>query len=473
MIRTATQPGKLFDRQPPCSIEAEMSLLGSMILDPRIIPDVTVRPEDYYDERHGLVHRAIVDVYNQNQGGDLVQLREVLSDRGHLDQIGGVDYLVRLAQDVPTAANAMHYAVIVAERARARRLIDACAQTLYDAYHAQYSPGELDRLVSTAEARMFALGQGATSAAPQPLAALVAAEVQRVYDIENGAPVVPNIKTGLLDLDLMTTGFEPGQLIVIGARPSMGKTSLAMVIAEQVALGTDGPPPLNPTRPPVPVGVFSLEMSSRSIARRFLAMHARINLHRIRDGEMSYQEGIAFADSASILSQARIIIDEQGGVTVDQLRSKARRMVHREGVKLILIDYLQLIRSDSGENRNAEISAIMRDLKATAKELAVPLVVLSQLNRANEQRQEKRPSLSDLRDSGSIEQDADIVCLLHRESYYHQGDRAWHDANPDGDGQAELRIAKNRDGPTDTVPLSWDAATTRFLNSTRAAGATP
>ncbi len=475
-VRPRAEPlGKLFDRLPPHSIEAEMSLLGSIILEPQMIADVlpfVSRPEDFYNEPHGAIFRAVVEVYDKFHSGDLVQIAELLKDAGTLDAIGGPEYLVKLAESVPSAVNAPHYARIVGEKAKLRRLIDAAGQILYDAYHTgELGPDGAREVLDKAEAAVFEIAQESSAADPEKLADLLQLEIDRIESSEGKG--ISGLPTGYHDLDELLHGLQPGELIIVAARPSMGKTALALNLAEQVAAGGAGPG-MQPVGPKAGVAIFSLEMSRGSVTQRLLSARSGISGEKFRGGHaISSTDWQALLGACDALREVPVFIDDTPGLTVLNLRARARRLVAQHGVRCIIIDYLQLLTSPGSarESRQVEVSAISRGVKALARELKVPVICLSQLNRATEQREGNRPRMSDLRESGSIEQDADVVALLHREDYYHRGEPAWdpnsHDFDPDNQekiGTAELIIAKQRNGPTGIVRMTWDSHITRFQN---------
>jgi replicative DNA helicase len=460
----------LFDRQPPQALEAEMSLLGSLILDPKVVPDALsiVRNEkDFYSEGHAHIYRAVLDLYDQRHSGDLVQLVDMLRDRKVLEAVGGVDYLETLANSVPSAVNAPHFARIVAEKAKLRRLIDAAGQILYDAYHSgELGPEGAREVLDKAEMAVFEIAQEANASDPQALAELLELELKRIEaaDFEGGG--LSGVATGYYEMDEMLRGFQPGELIVLAARPSMGKTAFALNLAEQMALGgfTAG---VGGGAKQVPVGLFSLEMSKNAIVQRLLSARSGVSSQALRGGhkipDRDLRELILAAED---LKTAPVFIDDTPDLTVLNLRARARRMVAQYGVKIIMIDYLQLMSAPGAarESRQVEVSTISRGVKALARELNIPIVCLSQLNRASESREGNRPRMSDLRESGSIEQDADVIMLLHREEYYHVQDEDWKAENPDKIGIAEIIIAKQRNGPTGVSKLYWDSKTTRFRN---------
>ncbi|MBL8765196.1 MAG: replicative DNA helicase [Phycisphaerae bacterium] len=461
--------GKLFDIEPPSAPEAEMSLLGSMLLDGRVISDVInlVRgPEAFYSDAHAAIYQAVVEYYDKHRTVDLVQITDTLRDRKVLDALGGPAYLVRLAEGVPSSVNAPHYARLVSEKHKLRRLIDAAGQVLYDAYHAgQLGPEGAREVVDVAEQRIFEIAQEQQSSDPQLLKDLLQIELDRL-DSAQGVGI-SGVPTGYHELDELLSGMQPGELIILAARPSMGKTALALNIVEQIALGSSGPFD-SAARPGHPVGLFSLEMSKSSVTQRLISARSGISTHAMRTGrlhESDYQKLIA---ACSELGESTILVDDTPGLTALQLRARARRMVAQHGVRALMIDYLQLLSAPNAarESRQVEVSAISRSVKALARELNVPVICLSQLNRGPESRESNRPRLSDLRESGSIEQDADVVVLLHREEYYHVGNPEWA-ADPDNAdkvGVAELIVAKQRNGPTGMIRLTWDAHTTRFKN---------
>lgn len=464
---TQTQ-SRIFDKPLPHSLEAEMALLGSMILDPQVVSDVVTiinKPADFYTEAHAAIYSAIVTIYDTHQSGDLVQIQDYLRTQGVLEQVGGDQYLLQLAYSVPSAVNAPRYARIVAEKAKLRRLIEAADSIIYDALNAgQLGPEGAREVLDAAEAAVFEIAQEDQRSDPQRLADLLAMELQRLQAADGKA--VSGLPTGYTDLDKLLSGLQPGEMIIIAARPSMGKTSLALNLAEQIARGGRTPWDHAPRGPDAPVGVFSLEMSKAAIVQRLLSAFSGVDSHKIRTGHLSAQELNSLDIHAEGLKEIPLYIDDTPGLSLLALRARARRMVAQHGVKCLMIDYLQLLTAPGAarESRQVEVSAISRGIKALARELNVPVICLSQLNRASENREGNRPRMSDLRESGSIEQDADVVILLHREEYYHIQNPDWAMENPDKVGVAELIIAKQRNGPTGTVDLTWDAKTTRFKN---------
>lgn len=465
--RASLEPiGKLFDRLPPHNVEAEMAFLGSLILDPKMIADVLTlvnRPEDFYLEKHGAIFAAMLDVYDRYHSGDLVQVVDLLKDQNKIDLVGGPDYLVQLAESVPSGVNAPHYARIVAEKARLRRLIDASGQILYEAYHSgDMGPEGAREILDRAEMAVFEIARQDETTDPQKLSDLLQQELERIEASEGkGFSGVP---AGYYELDELLRGFQKGEMVVIAARPSMGKTALALNIAEQMALG--GAAPGEAKGAPRPVALFSLEMSKSAVTQRLIAARSGVSTQALRGGQSLDKVYKKIVTACGELREAPIYVDDTPNMTALTLRARARRLVAQHGVQAIMVDYLQLLTAPGAarESRQVEVSAISRQVKALARELNVPVVCLSQLNRASEQREGNRPRMSDLRESGSIEQDADVIILLHREDYYHTQNPEWAVENPDKVGIAELIVAKQRNGPTGVVKLVWDSHITRFKN---------
>lgn len=471
--REVPDMGRLFDRTPPHHIDAERSLIGSILLDPAVLNDVVElipNGDLFYQESHGTIYQTLVETYEAHQTGDLVQLTESLRAKGVFDQVGGAGYLMELAEAVPSAANAVYYAKRIADSARLRKLIDAAGQILYDAYN--QGGGGIDAaksVIDLAEKRIFDIASEDINAEPETLRELLLAEMERIEQADGKS--VSGISTGFKDLDEMLSGLQPEEMVILAARPSMGKTAIALNIAEQIAFG--GATPWSPRKinNPVAVGVFSLEMARGALVQRLLSARSGVDSNQLRTGRVNDSEWDKLHRASAELAEAPIYIDDTPGMTVLTMRAKARRMKQRHNIGCIVIDYLQLLSSPSSarESRQVEVSEISRSIKALARELRVPVICLAQLNRGAEQREGNRPKMSDLRESGSIEQDADVVMLLHRESYYHRGEPAWDPTSPEFDEDnreklnlTELIIAKQRNGPTGTVKLTWDAGTVRF-----------
>ena len=456
---------ELFDRPPPHAPEAEMALLGAMILDPRVIADVTTivrSEEDFFSEAHAAIFKALIDTYERHQAGDLALLATILREREQFESVGGGSYLTKLASETPGPAAAHHYARIVSANARLRRLIRIGGEMVYNAYTgAGTDPSGAQAIIDGAEGAIFKLAESIDAGSASSLAIILEEEFNRLRALQGKA--ISGIPTHYPDLDELTSGLQPGDMIILAARPSMGKTAFALNLAEQIALGYNPFGSRAEAPRPIPVGFFSLEMSKGAIAQRLLSAKSGYSSHDMRSGRLKDDDYFAIENSLDELKQAPIYIDDTPGLTILALRSRARRLVAQYGVQVLFIDYLQLMSAPgSAESRQVEVSAISRGVKALARELSVPVVCLSQLNRGPESRGDNRPRMSDLRESGSIEQDADVVALLHREAYYHVGDQEWMSENQDRQHETELIIAKQRNGPTDVVKFTWDSRLTRF-----------
>lgn len=431
-----------FDRLPPHSIDAEMCLLASMTLDREIVGEVVQRVErdSFYLADHQIVYEALVDLWQANRPIDAVILREELAKRQLLEEIGGTAYIAELLGSVPSSAHAMHYAGIVREKALLRQLIEASNRCLQDAY----SPHEsVEQVMDRAEKRIFDIAQKKITGEMVSLGS-VAENVYEMLEDKGRA----GLMSDFIDLDEMLHGLQAGEMVIVAARPSMGKTALAMNIVENVAAKQ------------VPVAVFSLEMSKQQLAQRMMCSRAGLDSQRVRKGMLRNEEYQKLAMMVTELAKFPIWVDDTPGLTIMDLRAKARRLALQKGIKLIMIDYMQLMEGTAGaESRQQQITEISRGIKGIARELNVPVICLSQLNRSSESRDGHRPRMSDLRESGSIEQDADVVMLLHREDYYRMSE-------PDfvPDNIAEVIIAKQRNGPTGTVKLTFDSKTTTFRN---------
>lgn len=435
-------------RVPPQSIEAEQSVLGALMLDNRCLDQIGDRleAEDFYRKEHRLIFRAVASLAEEGRPADVVTVSEFLQHQGELEQAGGLAYIATLAKNTPSAANISAYAAIVRERSIMRALLSVSADVSAAVYEPQ---GRGTReLLDFAERSIFAISErgGRAGEGFQPLTKLLSAAVDRIDKLYQSESAISGLPTGFTDLDDMTSGLQPADLIIVAGRPSMGKTSLAMNIAENVAVGQK-----------LPVAIYSMEMPGEQLAMRMLASMSRINTHKIRTGRLSDEDWPRVTSTMSLLSQAPIFIDDTPGLTPMELRTRARRLKREHGLGLVLVDYLQMMESFEGtENRATEISHITRGLKNLAKELNVPLIAMSQLNRSLEQRPNKRPVLSDLRESGAIEQDADVILFIYRDEVYNED-------SPDR-GTAEIIIGKHRNGPTGTVRLTFLGQYTKFEN---------
>ncbi|HET6250366.1 MAG TPA: replicative DNA helicase [Tepidisphaeraceae bacterium] len=433
---------KQFDKLPPHSIEAEMCLLASMMLDKEVVGQSVqlVDSEAFYLADHQIIWDTLVKLYEQNRPIDAVIVREELRKRGLYEEIGGDAYLGAVLNKVPSAAHGAHYAGIVREKAMLRQLIAASNDILRDAY----APHEQSDLVlDKAEKRIFEIAQKKVSGHMVKMEDVL----HEVFEmIENRGQ--RGIETGFFELDDMMNGLQNGEMVIVAARPSMGKTAFAMNIIEHIAADSR-----------LPCAVFSLEMSKQQLAQRMLCCRGEIDAHKLRKGLLQAHEYAHLANVVGELAKAPIWVDDSPGLTPLELRAKARRLKLQHDIKCIMIDYMQLMDNPGVESRQQQISEISRGIKAVARELNIPVICLSQLNRASEGRDGHRPRMSDLRESGSIEQDADVIALLHREDYYRM-------AEPDfqPDNIAEVIIAKQRNGPTGTVKLTFLNKTTRFAN---------
>ena len=436
----------LFDKLPPCALEAEAAVLGSMILDWRVCGDVlqiVKGGEDFYKPAHQIIYKVLIQLYDEAQSIDMVQLNQKLVDKQVIDQVGGIDYLMQLAESVPSAVSAAHYARIVRDKSMLRGLIEATGKILHDAYNADIPAAEM---LDMAESKIFEIAENTQSSDASDISSLI----QEVYTkLENAdGRQVGGVQTGYFELDEMTNGLQPGEMIIVAARPSMGKTAFALNVCENIAATNN-----------VPCAVFSLEMGKEQLAQRLLCSRSGVDSHRLRRNMLTQDDFGKLVMAVGELSDAPLYIDDTPGLTLMALRAKARRMAARHDIKLIMIDYLQLMTAPGAESRQQEVSNLSRGIKALARELHVPIICLSQLNRASEGREGHRPRMSDLRESGSIEQDADVVAMLHREDYYHRGEEDYQDNNI-----AELILAKQRNGPCGVVKMHFDGGTTRFNN---------
>jgi replicative DNA helicase len=431
-----------FDRLPPHSIEAEMCLLASMMLEKEMIGSAVqiVDRDAFYQADHQIIFDILVKLYEQNRPIDAVIVREELLKRQLLEEVGGTAYLGTILNSVPSSAHGAHYAGIVREKALLRQLIAASNDVLRDAY----APHEkADVILDKAEHRIFDIAQKKIGGALVPLENVLHEVYEMIEDRGRRG-----LETDFREIDDMLNGLQNGEMIIVAARPSMGKTALAMNMVEAVAANHR-----------LPCAVFSLEMSKQQLAQRMLCSRAAIDAQKVRKGLLQAEEFRKLAAVVVELSKAPIWVDDSPGLTILELRAKARRLKLQHDIKLLMIDYMQLMDHPGAESRQQQISEISRGIKAVARELDIPVVALSQLNRMSEGRDGHRPRMSDLRESGSIEQDADVVMLLHREDYYRMSEP---DFMPDN--IAEVIIAKQRNGPTGTVKLTFDNKTTTFRN---------
>ncbi len=441
-------------RTPPRNEEAERALLGALLLDGERIPEVAdlLLPDDFYDRRHGLIYEAVLRLAERNTPVNFVTLGETLRATSKFDEVGGNAYLVALAQEVTSSAHALHHAHIVADSSSLRGLIreTTAIQTL--AYETRPDGEAVRGLLDESEQRIFQLARRDAGKGAQSISSAIKETFRRIEAAAHREGLT-GLTTGFLDLDQILCGLNAGDLIVLAARPSMGKTAMALNMIEHVARSQ----PHWLTRAPVILN-FTLEMGQQQVVARMLCSLARVEAHRLRTGRISADDHQRLQDAAEELSRTNIFIEDSSSLSMMTLRSRARRQKAKTGLDLVVVDYLQLLSFPKSESRQQEISNISRSLKALARELEVPVVALAQLSRQVELREDKRPQLADLRESGSIEQDADVVLLLYRPEYYVQYRDEEHR------GLAEVICAKQRNGPTGTVRLQFFEATMRFEN---------
>ena len=445
------------ERVPPQNIEAEQAVLGAMLIEKEAIAKATevLSADDFYREAHRVIFSAMLELYNKNEAVDMVTVTEILKRDNKLEDIGGIAYITSLANVVLTAANVKYHAEIVAEKSVLRQLVRVSTEIAAMGYEANDDVGTL---LDTAESRILEISNRKKKADFTPINDILMDSVQSIESLLQNKGGLTGIPAGFADLDKLTSGLHPSDFIILAARPSMGKTALALNIVQNVALRAHKAIGGEPRS----VAFFSLEMSKEQLVNRMLCAEAGIDSQRLRVGEMHDEDWTHLWDACDTMSRAKIYIDDTAGITAMDMRSRARRLKAEHGLDLIVVDYLQLMqgsgkRNNSGD-RQQEVSEISRSLKALARELDVPVLALSQLSRSVESRQVKRPMLSDLRESGSLEQDADIVAFLYREDYY----------NPETENKhTELIIAKHRNGPVDTVNLFFQKQFTKFVGFTK------
>ena len=432
-----------FERTPPQDLVAEQGVLGGMLLSKDAIADVVevIKERDFYRPAHELIYDAILDLYGRGEPADPVTVAAELTKRGDIARAGGAPYLHTLISSVPTAANAGYYAKIVRDRAILRRLVEAGTKIVQLGYSEE---GDVDDVVDLAQVELFQVTERRANEDYIQLSELLPAALDEIEAISSGVRS-EGIKSGFKDLDALTNGFHPGNMIVLAARPAVGKSTLGLDIARHASIH-NGETSV----------IFSLEMSRSEITMRMLSAEARVGLNNIRSGTLSDEEWGRLAKRMGEISQAPLFIDDSPNLSLMEIRAKARRLKQRHNLKLIIIDYLQLMTAGKRvENRQQEVSEFSRNLKLLAKELEVPVIAISQLNRSPEQRADKKPMLSDLRESGSIEQDADMVILLHRDDLYDNQNRS---------GEADLIVAKHRNGPTRTITVAAQLHFARFAD---------
>ena len=430
---------------PPHSLEAEQSVLGAMIINQEAINTAIeqLRPDDFYKEANKEIFKAIVELYNRNEPVDIITLSEELRRRGTLENIGGVTYLASLSGGVAISSNIKYYCDIVEEKSILRRLILSCDEIMAKSYE---DSEEVNSIIEQAEKNIFDITQGRHREGFAPIKEVLLESFSKIEEMAAHEGELTGLTTGFIDIDNKLSGMQKSDLILLAARPSMGKTALGINIATNSAIKADAS-----------VAVFSLEMSKEQLVQRMISSVSHVDLQKIISGRLDEEEWMKIINAMAPLSQAKIFIDDTAGISLMEMKAKCRRLKIEQGLDLIVIDYLQLMQAESRhENRQQEISAISRGLKALAKEMECPVVALSQLSRAPELRSDHRPILSDLRESGAIEQDADVVLFLYRDEYYNE--------DTDKKNIGEVIIAKHRNGPTGTVELVWKKEFTKFLN---------
>jgi replicative DNA helicase len=438
---------------PPHNLDAEQSILSAILIDNNTLPEVleVLSQKDFYRDAHAKIFKAMEELFERNEPVDLITLANLLKERGALEAIGGASYLAALVDTVPMATNASHYAKIIQEKATLRRLIERAASI---ATRCLDDKGNVDEILDFAEQSIFEISENKVKPSFYALKDILTDTYKAVEDAYENKAMVTGVPTGFKDLDKITAGFQPGELIVIAGRPGMGKTALALNLAQNACQQSQNP-----------VAIFSLEMSKEQLALRMLSAAAGVDSSRMRGGFLSQNDLHNINQAAGMLYDIPLFIDDTPAISSLEIRAKARRMKMNEGLSMVVIDYLQLMKSrSSAERRDLEISEMSRSLKALAKELSIPVVTLSQLNRKVEERTNKRPVLSDLRESGAIEQDADVILFIYREALYNK------DLDPEKRGLAELIVAKQRNGPTGTINLTFSDTCTRFRDWS---GATP
>jgi len=432
---------------PPQSLEAEESILSAILVDNDTLPEILeiLSPKDFYRSSHQKIFTAITELFSRNEPVDLVTLTNILREQGWLEEIGGATYLANLVDTVPLAVNAQHYAKIIHDKACLRQLIEksnAIAKRCFE------DRGDVENVIDFAESSIFEISENKIKPAFYPIGKIIEVNIDALEERQGNKALVTGVATGYTKLDELTAGLQKSDLIILAGRPGMGKTAFALNIAKNSAVDTN-----------IPVAIFSLEMSKEQLSFRMLSSEARIDSSRLRRGFITQDDWIRITDAAGFLSQAPIFIDDSPNITVLEIRAKSRRLKMENDIGLIIIDYLQLMKGRiSAERRDLEISEISRSLKALAKELDIPVLALSQLNRKLEERSDKRPQLADLRESGALEQDADVVAFIYRDELYNK------DVNNPNKGKAEIILAKQRNGPTGTALMTFLDTYTRFEN---------
>ena len=431
-------------RSLPQSTEAEQSVLGSMIIDKSAIAQVleALKEEDFYRDGHKVLYKTIRDMFQKDMAVDLLTILEYLKSTDMLDKAGGVTYISELSASVPTTANLSAYIKIVEEKSLLRKLIKSSTKIIEESYNGQ---DDVEKVLDGAQKKIFDIAEKKNSGDYEVLSSVLERGFLEIERLFNNRGEITGVSSGIKDLDEKTSGFQKGEMILIAARPSMGKTTFALNIAETAAL-----------RHGKSVVIFSLEMPREQLAYKLLCSEASVDMLKLRTGNLEDDDWERIAKATGPLSKAKIYIDDTAGLSVMEMRSKCRKIKMEHGIDMILIDYLQLMSGSNTESRQQEVSEISRSIKALAKEMECPVIALSQLSRAPEQRADHRPMLSDLRESGSIEQDADVVMFLYRDEYYNK--------ESEDRGTAECIIAKQRNGPVGTVKMAWIGAHSKFAD---------
>lgn len=444
-------------RLPPQSLEGEMSVLGGVLLENEALNKTLelLRPDDFYRDSHRKIFDALIELSDRGEPADLVTLTAQLQQRGHLEAVGGSQYLVTLADYVPTAANIVYYCRLVKEKALARRLIQVSTEIATRSYQG----GDVEENLDWAEKSIFEIAGMKSRPSYYSTREILKDTFKTIEKLYDRKELVTGVPTGFKDLDTMTAGMQAGDLVIVAGRPSMGKTAFCLNIVEAAAVHAETP---------TPTLVFSLEMGKEQLVQRMLCSLSRVDASRLRTGHLGESDWPKLTYGAGLLSEAPIYIDDTAGISVLELRAKARRLKAEKNLGLVVIDYLQLMQGHNAESRQQEISEISRSLKALAKEISVPVVALSQLNRSLENRTDKRPIMADLRESGAIEQDADVIMFVYREAVYCEACKSREKTCEKGhEKDAEIVIGKQRNGPIGTVHLTFRGEYTRFENQVR------
>jgi len=447
-FKTVIEPSEY--RLPPQNVEAEQCILGGILIEDQALLKVIefLHPEDFYKEAHSIIYATMLDLFNRNEPQDLVTVHNALKSLGKLEAVGGTAYLAEITETMPVAANIGYYGKIVWDKAVLRRLIQKASDISTLCYE---EAGEVDEVLESAEASIFEISQAKIRQAFHPLKSILRDSIKKVEDLYERKELITGVPAGFTELDRLTAGFQPSDLIIVAGRPSMGKTAFALNIAQHAAIAKD-----------ICVAIFSLEMSKDQLALRMLCSEARVNAQKVRTGFLSERDWPKLINAAGYLSEAPIFIDDTPALSVMEIRAKARRLRSKYDLGLVLVDYMQLMRGRGrNESREQEISEISRSLKAMAKELNVPVIALSQLNRKVEDRPNKRPQMADLRESGAIEQDADVIAFIYRDEVYNRSED-----NPNR-GMAEIIVGKQRNGPIGIVKLAFVDKYAAFANLSR------